>query len=268
MKVKHLLLCLSAILLLASCRTPRELIYFQDLNGDKPIAATIAQGITIQPGDEISIIVKSKDPMLSELFNLAVVARQIGNANSTTATSQSTALYTVDSKGEIDFPVMGKIKVGGLTREQIAERIKNILIDSNLVNDPVVTVYFNNLTYSVLGEVAHPGRYAIDKDRISILDAIGAAGDLTIYGKRENVTVIREEKGQKVSYVLDLTSSKSLCSSPAFYMHQGDIIYVTPNDYRLRQSTVNGNNVYSTSFWISVASLLTSITTVVIHFLR
>lgn len=267
MKVKHLLLCLSAILLLASCRTPRELIYFQDLNGDKPIAATIAQGITIQPGDEISIIVKSKDPMLSELFNLSVVAQRIGNSNSTYG-SQSTVLYTVDSNGEIDFPVMGKIKVGGLTREQIAERIKNILIDSNLVNDPVVTVYFNNLTYSVLGEVSRPGRYAIDKDKVSILDAIGAAGDLTIYGKRENVTVIRDENGQKVSYILDLTSSKSLCTSPAFYLHQGDIIYVTPNDYRLRQSTVNGNNVYSTSFWISVASLLTSITTVVIQFLR
>ena len=267
MKVKHLLLCLSAILLLASCRTPRELIYFQDLNGDKPIAATIAQGITIQPGDEISIIVKSKDPMLSELFNLSVVAQRVGNANSTVG-SQSTVLYTVDSKGEIDFPVMGKIKVSGLTREQIAERIKNILIESNLVNDPVVTVYFSNLTYSVLGEVSRPGRYAIDKEKVSILDAIGAAGDLTIYGKRENVTLIRDENGQKVSYILDLTSSKSLCSSPAFYLHQGDIIYVTPNDYRLRQSTVNGNNVYSTSFWISLASLLTSITTVVIQFLR
>ena len=268
MKVKHLLLCLSAIVLLASCRTPRELIYFQDLDAGTPIAATVAKGISIQPGDEISIIVKSKDPMLSELFNLSVVAQRVGNSGISATAGQYMALYTVDSKGEIDFPLLGKIKVQGLNREQIAERIKYALIESNLVNDPVITVNFSNLTYSVLGEVARPGRYNIEKDKVSILDAIGAAGDLTIFGKRENVTVIRDENGQKVPYILDLTSSKSLCSSPAFYLQQGDVIYVTPNDYRLRQSTVNGNNVYSTSFWISLASLLTSITTVVIQFLR
>ena len=117
-----------------------------------------------------------------------------------------------------------------------------------------------NLAISVLGEVGKPGRYNIDRDKITLLDAISMAGDLTIYGKRDNVYVMRNEGGKQTSYQVNLLSAQDVYSSPAYYLQQNDVIYVEPNSVRARQSTVNGNNVRSTSFWISLASLLTTIT--------
>ncbi len=146
-----------------------------------------------------------------------------------------------------------------MKRSEVAEHIKDQLISQNLVNDPVVTVEFMNLCISVLGEVQKPGRYNIDRDKITLLDAISMAGDLTIYGKRDNVAVLREEGGTQHAYLVDLRSAQSVYTSPVFYLQQNDVIYVEPNSMRSRQSTVNGNNVRSTSFWLSLASLLTSI---------
>ena len=117
-----------------------------------------------------------------------------------------------------------------------------------------------NLTVSVLGEVVHPGRFSIDKDRPTLLDAISMAGDLTVYGKRDNVLVQRDEDGKKVLYKVNLNSGQDLYASPVYYLQQNDIIYVEPNSVRARQATVNGNNVRSASFWMSLASLLTTIT--------
>lgn len=116
----------------------------------------------------------------------------------------------------------------------------------------------------VLGEVEKPGRYAIDKDAVTILDAIGTAGDLTIYGKRESVKVLRNENGKMLTYEVNLCSAADLIASPAYYIRQNDVIYVDPNDVRARQSTVNGNNVRSTSFWISLTSLAASITNTIV----
>ena len=118
---------------------------------------------------------------------------------------------------------------------------------------------FANLYISVLGEVNKPGRYDIEQDQVTLLDAIGMAGDLTIFGKRTNVIVLRDENGKKVSYNVNLTSAYDLYASPAYYLQQKDVVYVEPNETKARQSTVNGNNVRSTSFWISLASLLTSV---------
>ena len=157
-----------------------------------------------------------------------------------------------------------KVTVAGKNREQIAALIKRELIKRNLVNDPVVTVEFGNLYVSVLGEVARPGRFPITRDKVTILDAISQAGDLTIYGKRENVCLMREENGHQNIYRVDLTNGGALLASPAYYLQQKDVIYVEPNDTRARQSTVNGNNVRSTSFWISLASLATSVAVLIV----
>jgi polysaccharide export protein len=219
------------------------------------------QEIKIQPEDKISILVNSKDPQLANLFNLPVITRQIGQTStSSSGSNQGVSGYTVDAEGNIDFPVLGKIHVAGMKREEIASHIKNELISKNLVKDPVVTVEFMNLAISVLGEVGKPGRYNIDRDKITLLDAISMAGDLTIYGKRDNVYVMRNEGGKQTSYQVNLLSAQDVYSSPAYYLQQNDVIYVKPNSVRARQSTVNGNNVRSTSFWISLASLLTTIT--------
>lgn len=249
------------MLTLVGCSTPKTISYFQDIKPGEEVTAVKPKLITFQPGDKATIIVKSKDPELSELFNLSTVSYRVGqgSTNSYYNGSQNVSLYTIDAEGNIDFPVIGKIHIAGLQRGEVEALIKGMLIGKNLIKDPVVTCDYSNLYFSVLGEVTRPGQYSIDRDEITLLDAIGKAGDLTIYGKRDSVTVLREEDGQNKVYKVDLCSWKSVSTSPAYYIKQNDVIYVTPNDTRARQSTVNGNNVRSTSFWISLASLFTSI---------
>ena len=261
MRIIHILFIPIIISLLCSCNSSKQVCYFQDMQSGVKETIISPQEIKIQPEDKISILVNSKDPQLANLFNLPVMTRQIGQSStSSSGSNQGVSGYTVDTKGNIDFPVLGKIHVAGMKREEIASYIKNELISKNLVKDPVVTVEFMNLAISVLGEVGKPGRYNIDRDKITLLDAISMAGDLTIYGKRDNVYVMRNEGGKQTSYQVNLLSAQDVYSSPAYYLQQNDVIYVEPNSVRARQSTVNGNNVRSTSFWISLASLLTTIT--------
>lgn len=257
-----LLILLASVAALSSCGSSKQVVYFQDLKpGETEIKLPKVKAITIRPEDKISIIVNSRDPQLTDLFNLPYVTRQLGITSTvyTTRNSQGVSVYTVDANGEIDFPVLGKIYVGGMKREEIAESIKNELIKENLVKDPVVTVEFANLCVSVLGEVNNPGRFSIDRDRLTVLDALSMAGDLTIYGNRSKVMVLRQEGDVQRVYGLDLRSGNHVYTSPAYYLQQNDVVYVEPNAVKARQSTVNGNNVRSTSFWISLASLLTSI---------
>lgn len=255
---------LACVVLLSSCGTSKDVVYFQDLKpGETAITLPEVKAITVRPEDKISILVNSRDPELTDLFNLPIMSRQLGqslrNSGNTSGTNQGVSAYTVDAKGEIDFPVLGKIQVAGLKREEIAEHIKNELMRRDLVKDPVVTVEFANLCVSVMGEVNNPGRFSIDRDRLTILDALSMAGDLTIYGNRSKVMVLRQEGGVQKAYGLNLTSGADVYTSPAYYLQQNDVVYVEPNEMKARQSTVNGNNVRSTSFWISLASLLTSV---------
>lgn len=262
-RLRALLFLIMGTVFLGSCNSSREVVYFQDLNpGESEVRLPEVRSITVRPEDKISIIVNSRDAQLTDLFNLPYVTRQLGQSlrtNYSTATNSGVSGYTVNAEGCIDFPVMGKIHVAGMKREEIADYIKNRLISENLVKDPVVTVEFMNLCVSVLGEVNNPGRFNIDRDRITVLDALSMAGDLTIYGNRYKVLVLRQEGDMQRVYGIDLTSGKHVYSSPAYYLQQDDVVYVEPNAVKARQSTVNGNNVRSTSFWISLASLLTSI---------
>lgn len=262
MKIKNLLWGMALTALFSSCAAPK-IAYFQDMQPGAAEQILNTMDIRVRPKDKISILVNSKDPLLMDLFNLPIISRQIGTKTNY-SNNQGISGYTVDKEGNIDFPVLGKIHVEGMTREEIAAHIKDELITQNLIKDPVVTVEFMNLTVSVMGEVNNPGRFNIDKDRLSLLDAISMAGDLTIYGKRDNVLVQREENGKRVLYKVDLNSGRSLYASPVYYLQQNDVVYVEPNSTRARQSTVNGNNVRSTSFWMSLASLLTTITVLIV----
>ena len=270
--LKRCLLLAACAALLSSCATPKEVVYFQDLQQtDGTLAAVQAKEIRVRPDDKISIIVNSRDPQLTDLFNLPYVSRQLGqtlrSVTSTYGQSQGVSGYTIDSDGNIDFPVLGKIHVEGMTREEIGRCIKDELIGQDLVKDPIVTVEFMNLTVSVMGEVAKPGRYAIERDRITILDALSMAGDLTIYGRRDAVMVQRMEGDTLQVYQLNLVSGQDVYNSPAFYLQQNDLVYVAPNDVKVRESTVNGNNIRSTSFWISLGSLLTSVAVLITNIL-
>lgn len=251
----------------ASCSAPKNLAYFQDVT--ETIVPVSASEVRVAPHDKLSIIVKSKDPALSSLFNLTVASDRLGldvpssgtgsTLRSFSSTSEGISTYTVTPEGTIDFPVLGKLKIEGMTRSELAGFIKGELMGKELVKDPVVTVEFLNTGFSVMGEVNAAGRYDINKDQLNILEALSLAGDLTIQGQRENVAVVRTEKDGVHTYRVDLTNFVELTKSPAYYIKQGDVIYVEPNGVRKRQATVNGNNVLSASFWVSVASLLTSV---------
>ncbi len=256
-KTKILIATLGAVLMMASCSTPKNIPYFQDVVDGSSDSIAVSKTITIRPGDKISIIVNSKNTKISAMFNLSYATRYMGAiSDDVVSTAQNAGVqgYMVEDDGTIDFPVLGRVHVAGLTRDEISRLIKDKLISEGLVQDPVVTVEYLNLKVSVLGEVNKPGRVSIDRDAYTILDALSAAGDLTIYGMRESVRVIRSEEGLRKTYVVNLCSAQNLYSSPVFYLQQNDMIYVEPNDVRARQSTVNGNNVRSTSFWVSIAS--------------
>jgi len=204
--------------------------------------------IKLQPNDKVSIVVSTGDYRLNSLFNLPVARTNISQGNSNgkinSGGSESTSPYTLDSQGDINFPVLGKLH--------------------DLAKNPIVTVEYLNLSVTVLGEVGHPGRFAIDREDYTILDALSAAGDLTIFGQRDNIRVLREENGVQRVYDVNLNSGLNLTQSPVYYLQQNDVIYVEPNGTKARQSTPNGNSALTPSFWISIASFAASITTVII----
>lgn len=257
-----MILTASALLIAGGCAGPKNLAYFQDVDRTELQLPSDAS-IRIQPGDKLSIVVKSRDPKLSEMFNLPVTTNRLGQMSSV-AVAEGISGYTVGKDGDIDFPVIGSMKIAGMTRGELAAFIKGELMGRGLVKDPVVTVEYLNATFSVLGEVNRQGRFEMDKDEVSILEALALAGDLTIQGRRENVVVVRTEGGKINRYVVDLTDLGALTSSPAYHLKQGDVVYVEPNEVRKRQATVNGNNVLSWGFWVSVASLLTSIAVLIV----
>lgn len=261
MKFKPLYaLMLSSLLVLGSCANKKDIVYLQDVQSGAVQTIGSDALIKLAPQDKISIIVKSKDATLADLFNLPAKMTQIGTPSDIAfQTPQGLSVYTVDNNGKIDFPILGKIDVAGKTRIEVGEDIKSRLLEGKHLREAVVTVEYANLSVSVMGEVQRPGRYAIERDKLTLLEALGMAGDLTIYGQRNNILVIREEHGQRKTYRVDLRRAEDLYASPAYYIKQNDLIYVEPNSFRVGQSTVNGNNVLSTSFWISLASLATTI---------
>jgi len=259
------------VLLLAACKTPQNITYFQDSDRELLVQLQADNEFRLRPEDKINIIVNSKDPSLTALFTLTGGSGRVLGASSTPQTSAgnnnstySQIAYTVDFNGNIDFPVLGTIHAQGMTRGELAKYIKNELVEKQLVLDPVVTVEYVNMAISVLGEVRNPGRVNIIRDNYSILDAIADAGDLTINGERENVKVLRNVNGKLRTYNIDLCSAQSITTSPAYYLQQNDIVYITPNDKRKREATTTANTVLTPTFWISVASLLATITALVI----
>ena len=258
MKKVFLFFGATVLLLFSSCRsTLQEVTYFQDLEVNRPVSVDTIGTIRMEPDDQISIIVTCKDPELTALFNLVSPHYYLGGANTSSAYNR-VSYYTVSPDGFIDFPVIGKVHVAGLTREQAAGRVKDLLVKSGQITNPVVTVEFANLTFSVLGEVKSAGKYNITRNRTTILDAISMAGDLTITGIRGPIYLIREKDGKRITYNVDIRS-KDIFNSPAYYIKQNDVIYVRPNKMRSGQSTINDNTFSNVSFWVTFCSFLTSV---------
>ena len=246
------------VVLLAACSAPKEVLYLQDISLIKEEAIDKSYEVIIYKDDLLAIIVNSKDPELALPFNMPLVSYQIGGQN---VSQQRLVGYLVNQDGNIDFPILGEIHVEGLTRMQVTELIKKRLIEEELIKDPIVTVQFLNFKVSVIGEVGRAGTFDISGDRITLLEALSMAGDLTIYGRRDRVAVIREKDGKRSILYHDLRSS-DIFQSPCYYLQQNDIVYVEPNNAKTGQSRINSNN--SVGVWLSGVSVLASITSLLV----
>lgn len=249
-RINNLFLLAMYAFFLSGCKAPEKVVYLQDIQPNVTVALQEVQTITLQPGDRLSINVYSRDRELVKMFNL------YNEGNYSYGNSGRNSCYTVDEEGKIDMPVLGIITAEGLTRLELANLIKYRLLAAKLVRDPTVTVEYADLYYSVLGEVNSPGRKRIEHDRVTLLEALADAGDLTIYGRRDNILVLRTEDGNQTPYRVDITQTNSLYASPVYYLKQNDLVYAEPNQVRSNQSQLNANTLRTPSFWFSAASFL------------
>lgn len=257
-KLSIQLVSLFFVLLLTACTSSKKILYLQDVQPLKQQDIENQYEVKIHNDDLLAILVNSKNPELALPFNMPLISYQLGYQNNY---SQRILGYLVDSDGNIDFPILGKIHVAGMTRKELTEYLKQRLMDEDYIKDPIVTVQFLNFKISVMGEVNRPGSFDISSDRITLLEALSKAGDLTIYGRRDRVAVIREVDGVRTILYHDLRSS-DIFQSPCYYLQQNDIVYVEPNKAKTGQSRINQNN--SVSVWTSVISVLTSIVTLIL----
>ena len=263
MKIKRLLFLFSLPLLLAACTSYKNVPYLQnpeavnDLEGTLPL-----YDAKIMPKDLLSITVNTTDPQAAAPFNLTVqTPLNAALTNINTTTQPTLQQYLVNNSGEIDFPVIGTLRVGGLTKNEaeslIRERLRPYLKEA-----PIVTVRMANYKISVLGEVARPGSFTIGNEKVNVLEALAMAGDMTVYGVRSEVAVTREVDGVRTIEYLDLTST-DIFNSPAFYLQQNDVVYVKPNKYKAQTGEISQNRNFYLSLVgtaISVATLIVTLT--------
>lgn len=224
-------LCCLCTLLLSSCANTKQVTYFNNLVDTLLPASADAFDPVIQKGDLLSISVSSLNSEVTTVFNVANTPANTSSVSGNNMLSQAVG-YLVSQDGYIDFPMLGSIKAVGLRKEALKELITRSLEDKKLLFNPVVSVRYLNYHITVLGEVNNPGVVTIPNEQISVLEAIGLAGDLTIYGKRDNVLLIRKEDGRKIAQRLDLNSDK-LLTSPYYYLKSNDVLYVQPGSNKV-----------------------------------
>lgn len=255
-------------MLMVSCSGPEKLAYLQTLKGGDVIIAR-PDGIQknhearIKTKDLLSISVVTTDPNASKSYNLLVP--QISDAASSLL--YSTPLmqpYLVDDEGEINFPLLGKFKVSGLTRKELESLIQKKMELSFSQERPIITIRIINYSVNVLGEVLRPGKYSTNNDRLTIFEGLAMSGDLTISGRRDNVKVLREHSdGTKSIFTLNL-NDKNIIDSPAYYLEQNDVVYVEPNKSRARASNINAGETLA----VSAFTILISLTSLMVTILR
>ena len=254
------LMALGIMLLLGACNAQRNVLYLQDIESGTEITLPENYIIRLKPLDQITVVVNSRNPELAKPFNSSTSFNAITGTNVTSVTGESSLqVLTIDERGYVTMPILGEIECAGMTRQELAAEIESRIIEGGYLADPQVNVRFAELTISILGEVNKPGRYDIKKDQISILEALALAGDMTIYGNRNDVAVVRERDGKSIVTKLDLRSS-DIFASPCYYLEQNDLVIVSPNKYKAATSEINQNR----SVWISIASTTISLATLII----
>ncbi len=246
------------LLVLSGCATPHNVAYFQDMPIEQEVTITRPEPVKLHEGDEISILVSTRDAALSSLFS------KYSNYNASSLTGGGigtrSSSYIIDSEGFIDFPVLGKLKVEGLTRSELELYIKKSLEEKNLAKEPIITVEFSNLFVTMIGSAGSVGRIEIDRDNFTLLDAIAQSGDIQIGGMRENIKVIRTtDFDKRIAYEVNLCSAEDLYNSPVYYLQQNDVIYVEPTNKAKRATTEYGSQLVNYAFWFSLITSTFSI---------
>lgn len=256
MKKLNFTLFMLMSLLLSSCTAYKKVPYLQGseyLNTAK--TKTPLYDARIMPKDLLTITVSTSDPEASIPFNLIVASGRNSNNMSSTNLQQ----YLVDNNGNVDFPVLGPLHIGGLTKSQAEKLIKGKL-RTYIKEDPIVNVRMTNYKISVMGEVASPGTFTITNEKVNIMEALAMAGDMTVYGQRNNVKLIREDaQGQRTIIPLDLNDAEIILS-PYYYLQQNDVIYVIPNKTKAKNAGISN----STTVWFSVVGTLVSLVSLII----
>lgn len=248
-------------LTLFSCKTQQVKLTYFDNASEGTVLGSNDYEILIAPDDELMITISSLVPAATGPYNLPITNYTKNELLPGQNTQLQYSTYLVDTKGDIDMPILGKVHVAGFTTNQIKENLRDLV--SKSVESPVVTVKLVNFKVNVIGEVNAPGAYTVNRERYSVLDALAAAGDLSIYGLRDQVYIIREENGAKTFHHLDITDA-NIVSSPYFYLRQNDVVYVAPNKVRIENSKYNQNNAYKLSVISTIVSAASVIASLVI----
>jgi len=263
MKLKHLIILALTLTTMASCRTSKtSLPYFQDIAGveEGVISRDIDTSIKIAPGDELAITVTSRNPIATAGYNMPLTNPATMNDLGTASTPRIQT-YVVDNNGDITMPILGSIHVAGMTTKELQQYITRRIEPD--VDSPTVLVEFVQYYINVIGEVSRPGRYRITTQRYSILDALANAGDLTQYGERANVLLIREEDNVRKFHRFNLNEASTL-DSPYFYLQQNDVLYVSPNQTRQENSKYNQNNAFKVQVVSAIVSGVSVVASLVI----
>lgn len=250
LKKRNLLIISSLLLLSMSCVSKKTITYFQNDTVDQSKVSNNYKTI-LKPDDLLQITISADDLESVKPFNLPSVTFSV--ITNSVAGAPQQQQYLVDSKGEIDFPILGKMKIGGLSREEAIQVFKNKL-DPEHIKNPNINIRIANFKISILGDVRLPGTYTIPNERITILEALALAGDTNISAQRNNIKVIREEKNKKVEYLVDLRSNNTF-TSPVYYLQQNDLIYVEPNNSKAQSAATNQN----TGLFVSIGSIIISL---------
>ncbi|NDW12797.1 polysaccharide export protein [Bacteroides sp. 214] len=260
--MKKQLLLLPFLALLLSCKTAKDVSYLQDIDTNTEALAKVAAAysIRITSDDMLSIMVSATNPESVAMFNMPVASVE-SPGNTSMQSTPIMQTYLVDAEGYIIFPVLGKIKAAGLTKDELSASIAKQI--TTYVKNPIVTIRLMNFKIGVLGEVNSPGYKSISHERVSVLDAIVMAGDLNIYGQRKNVLLIREGANGIETHRFDLTSA-NIFASPYFYLQQNDVLYVEPNNARKSNSKYSQNAQVNISFIATIVSAISVIVALII----
>ena len=269
-KTNHSIFLFLILLLITSCANVKDIAYFQNLGSNNANAlnnqknASGLSNATIKPKDLLSITVVSSEPEASRMYNLVVP--QISETFKSSALFSQPVLqtYLVDNEGTIEFPALGKIKVAGFTRKEIETALHQKLASSFTKETPIITIRIVNFTVNILGEVFKPGKYETINDRMTIFDGLALAGDMTVYARRDNVKILRENAiGTKEFITLNL-NDRNIIYSPAYFLEQNDVIYVEPNKSKSRSSNFGS----AETFWISSVSIMLTLTSLILTVVR